>query len=219
MAMVYLQPSLGNAIIIGVIWLSLVYIVGIRWWQLGLVGALMVGATPLLWNFVLRDYMKQRILAFLDPSGDPLGTVYNINQARIAIGSGGLFGKGWGQGTQSQLQFLRVRHTDFIFSVIGEELGFVGAVLVLALLLLIIFRLLRAAQVARTPTGRFMAWGVATVVFFQTAVNIAMNLGLAPVAGIPLPFISYGGSSLITLLIAEGLVQSVAMRYKKIEFF
>jgi len=173
-------------------------------------------ATPLVW-FSLKDYMRKRLLLFINPAHDPSAR-YNIDQALISIGSGGWLGKGYASGTQSQLHFLRVRHTDFIFSVIGEEMGFVGALLLFALMGVVLWRILRGVSVARDSFGRLICCGVAALIFSQVAVNVGMNLGLLPVIGIPLPFISSGGSSLVALLLAEGLVQSVVMRRRKIEF-
>ncbi|MGD9375509.1 MAG: FtsW/RodA/SpoVE family cell cycle protein, partial [Anaerolineae bacterium] len=138
--------------------------------------------------------------------------------ALVSIGSGGWVGKGFAQGTQSQLHFLRVRHTDFIFAVTAEELGFLGTVVMMALLVFILWRTLRVAEQSRDTFGRLIATGVAAVILFQSAVNIGMNLGLMPVTGIPLPFFSYGGSSFLTLMVSMGLVESVAMRHKKLEF-
>ena len=161
--------------------------------------------------------MRDRILLFVDPQGSP-DTFYNVQQALISIGSGGWLGKGFGSGTQSQLRFLRVRHTDYIFSVIGEELGLLGAVVLLALFAVLLWRILRTAAIAKDPLGRLICVGVAATILLQTAVNIGVNLGLLPVTGLPLPFVSYGGSSLWTFLIALGLVQSTAMRHKKLDF-
>ncbi|MER3543539.1 MAG: rod shape-determining protein RodA [Chloroflexota bacterium] len=214
--LIYLQPDLGTAVVIMVMWLAMVWAAGVRPVHLALFAALAVVALPFLW-LVLEDYMRQRLLLFFNPGQDPAAR-YNIEQALISIGSGGWLGKGLGAGSQSQLHFLRVRHTDFIFSVIAEESGFVGAVIVLALEAFIIFRILRAAQLARDPLGRLICVGVATIIFFQTLVNVGMNLNLLPVTGLTLPFISYGGSSLIALLVGIGLVESVVMRHKKIGF-
>jgi rod shape determining protein RodA len=214
--MIYLQPDLGTAVVIMVMWLAMVWAAGVRPVHLTLFAAAAVAAAPFLW-LVLEDYMRQRLLLFLNP-GQDLAAKYNIDQALISIGSGGWLGKGLGAGSQSQLHFLRVRHTDFIFSVIAEEAGFAGAVIVLILLAVVIFRILRVANRARDPLGRLICVGVATIIFFQTLVNVGMNLNLLPVTGLTLPFISYGGSSLIALLVGIGLVESVAMRHKKIEF-
>ena len=217
MILIYLQPDLSTAVVLAVIWLVMVLMVGMRLLHLSVLGILGVLATPLVW-MTMRDYMRQRLITFVTPVHDPLGSAYNINQARIAIGSGGWLGRGFAHGSQSQLHFLRVRHTDFIFSVLGEELGLVGALLLIILLVVVLWRITRVAGMARDTFGYLIACGVAATLSFQALANIAMNLGLLPTTGIPLPFISYGGSSLITFLIAEGLVQSVVMRYKKIEF-
>jgi rod shape determining protein RodA len=167
----------------------------------------------------LQAYQQERIVNFVVPNpNDTYGNRYNVEQAKIAIGSGGLFGQGYGQGSQTQLRFLKVRHTDFIFSVTAEELGFVGAVLLLVLFALLLYRLLRIADKARDAYGELIVVGVATMIFFQTVINIAMNLNMGVVAGLPLPMVSYGGSSLITMLLAIGLAQSVIMRHKTIEF-
>jgi len=213
---IYLQPDLGTAVVLGVIWLSLVWVAGVRFHHLVFVGVMGIIASPFIW-FSLKDYMRRRILIFLNPQADPRAS-YNLEQALISIGSGGWIGKGFARGSQSQLHFLRVRHTDFIFSVIGEELGFIGAVLVTLFLFIIIWRILRAAYLARDELGRLLATGIAAIIFFQSVVNIGMNMGLMPITGIPLPFVSSGGSALITLLLGQGIVQSVVMRRKKIEF-
>ncbi len=216
MGLVYLQPHLGTVIVLAVVWLAMVLMAGMRLLHLGVFGLVGLLSMPLIW-VSLRDYMQKRLLLFLNPARDPAAR-YNIDQALISIGSGGWLGKGYASGSQSQLHFLRVRHTDFIFSVIGEEMGFVGALVLLTLIGVVLWRILRAASLARDSFGRLIACGVAALIFFQCLVNIGMNLSLLPVIGIPLPFISSGGSSLITLLIAEGLVQSVVMRHRKIEF-
>ncbi|MGA9348160.1 MAG: rod shape-determining protein RodA [Anaerolineae bacterium] len=216
MVLIYLQPHLGTVIVLAVVWLIMVLMAGMRLLHLGILGFVGLLSAPLIW-FSLEDYMQRRLLLFINPAQDPAAR-YNIDQALISIGSGGWLGKGYASGSQSQLHFLRVRHTDFIFSVIGEEMGLVGALFMFALIGVILWRIIRAASLARDSFGRLIACGVAAVIFFQSVVNIGMNLGLLPVMGIPLPFISSGGSSLIALLIAEGLVQSVVMRYRKIEF-
>ena len=143
---------------------------------------------------------------------------FNVQQALISIGNGGWIGMGWGEGSQNQLHFLRVRHTDFIFSVIAEELGFVGTIMVLLLLFFVIWRLVRIADLAQDQFGRLITLGVASLIFFQTFVNVGMNLAILPVTGMTLPFLSYGGSSLVSMMIAVGLAQSVVMRHRKMEF-
>jgi rod shape determining protein RodA len=191
-------------------------VAGVRLLHLGTLTVAGTLASPLVW-LTLRDYMRQRILLFINPQGNP-DDYYNVQQALISIGSGGWLGKGFGNGTQSQLHFLRVRHTDFIFSVIGEELGLLGTIVLFVLFFILLWRILRVAALAQDPFGRYICVGVAAVIFLQTTVNIGVNLGLLPVTGLPLPFVSYGGSSLWTFLISLGLVESVAMRHKKLDF-
>jgi rod shape determining protein RodA len=214
--LIYRQPDLGTALVLVVVWLAMILMAGLRLRHLALFGLAGGLATPVFW-LSIRDYMRRRLLLFLNPAADPEAS-YNIGQALVSIGSGGIWGKEFASGSQSQLHFLRVRHTDFIFSVIAEEMGLVGSLLLFALLIVVVMRIVRAAQLARDTFGRLIACGMATVIFFQSVVNIGMNLNLLPVTGIPLPFVSQGGSSLVTLLIGVGLVQSVVMRHRKIEF-
>jgi rod shape determining protein RodA len=216
MALVYLQPDLGTTIVLGATWVVMALASGIRWRYVLVAMVIFLIAAPFIWTN-LRAYQQERILTFIDPGRDPLGTGYNVTQSRIAIGSGGLWGSGFCSGTQSQLKFLRNRSTDFIFSVIAEELGFIGSVVVIALFAFVLFRLVRAAALARTTFGKLIAMGVTGMVFVQSAVNMGMNLGLMPVTGIPLPFMSAGGSSLISLLAAEGVVQSILLRQHGLE--
>lgn len=216
MALIYLQPNLSTALMLGFIWLAMVLMAGVRLVHLGVLTIAGAVASPLIW-FTLQDYMRERILLFIDPQGNP-DAYYNVQQALISIGSGGWLGKGFGNGTQSQLHFLRVRHTDFIFSIIGEELGLLGTIVLFVLFTILLWRILRVAAIAQDPFGRLICIGVAIAIFFQTGINVGVNLGLLPVTGLPLPFVSYGGSSLWTFLIALGLVESVAMRYKKLDF-
>ena len=216
MLLIYLQPNLSTSLTLGFIWVAMVLMAGARLVHLGLLALGGVIVSPLVW-LTFRGYMRDRILLFVDPQGNP-ETFYNVQQALISIGSGGWLGKGFGSGTQSQLRFLRVRHTDYIFSVIGEELGLLGAVVLFALFTVLLWRILRTAAIAKDPFGRLICVGVAAIILLQTTVNIGVNLGLLPVTGLPLPFVSYGGSSLWTFLIALGLVQSTAMRHKKLDF-
>ncbi len=215
--LIYLQPNLGTAIILMVIWIGMLLMWGMRARYLALLGAAGV-AFVVIFFFTAADYQKQRLITFLNPNDDPLGAGYNVTQARISIGSGGWTGQGYRSGTQSQLRFLRARHTDFIFSVLAEELGFSGAIGFMLLITIMLWRMLRAAQLARDGYGRLVASGLAVMLFFQTAVNLGMNVGLLPVTGIPLPFMSFGGSSAISLLVGQGLVQSIVMRHRKLEF-
>jgi rod shape determining protein RodA len=214
--LVYLQPDLGTTIVLTATWGVMALAAGMKLRDVLTICALLIIAAPLFWTS-LRPYQQERILTFLDPGRDPLGAGYNVDQARIAIGSGQFWGLGFCSGTQSQLRFLRIRQTDFIFSVIGEELGFVGALFVMGLIVFILFRLVRAAMRARTTYGKLIVVGVISVIFVQSYVNLAMNLGLMPVTGIPLPFVSSGGSSLISLLAAEGVVQSVLVSHRGLE--
>ncbi len=215
---ILIQPNLSNVIVIMVIWAAMVWINGIQIRHLIMiaVGALVsvVAAFPFL-----QDYQQQRIINFLFPEqGATYGATYNVLQALIAIGNGGWFGQGYGHGSQVQLRFLKVRHTDFIFSATAEEFGLVGTVLMMGLLVFIIIRILRGARIARDPFGAMLCYGVAILMSFQSLVNIAVNLNLIPVTGLPLPFISYGGSGLVMLMAGIGLVESVISRHKPLEF-
>jgi rod shape determining protein RodA len=216
MALIYLQPDLGTALMMIAIWMAMIGIGGTRLRHLLILLAAGLAALPLVW-MNLEDYMTQRLMLFVNPASDP-DSYFNVHQALVSIGSGGWIGKGLTKGTQSQLHFLRVRHTDFIFAVTAEELGFLGAVAMIGLLFLLLWRVLRVAERSRDTFGRLLAAGVGGLVFFQSVINIGMNLGLMPVTGIPLPFVSYGGSSFLTLMLGMGLVESVAMRHKKLEF-
>jgi rod shape determining protein RodA len=206
---VFAQPDLSNAILLVVIWFVMVWAAGMRWRHILTFVLLGLLILPLVWT-QMEPYQQARIATFLGPI-EGRGATYNIEQALISIGSGGLLGKGYAQGTQSQLRFLRVRHTDFIFAVIAEELGLVGAVAVLILFAALLFRILRGAQIASDTAGSLICYGVAGLIFFQTTVSIGMNVNLLPVTGLTLPFISSGGSSLIALLMGIGLVESVVM--------
>ena len=214
--LIYIEPDLGTALVLMFIWVVMIFASGIRFVYLALIFGGGVLAIPFLW-LSMADYMRRRVVTFISPASDPQ-SYYNIQQALYAIGSGGWFGKGYLQGTQSQLHFLLVQHTDFVFAVLCEELGIAGALFLFALFAAILLRTLHAARLARDTFGRLLCTGVAAWVFFQAMVNIGMNLSLLPVTGLPLPFVSYGGSSLVTLLAAMGLVQSVRLRHRKIEF-
>jgi rod shape determining protein RodA len=216
MLLIYFQPDLGTALTFVAIWVTMIWMAGTRFRHLLVLAGGGLAALPLVW-LNLEEYMRQRLLLFLSPTSDP-DSYFNVHQALVSIGSGSWTGKGLTHGTQSQLHFLRVRHTDFIFAVTAEELGFLGAVAMMGLMLFILWRILRIAGRSRDALGRLISAGVAAVILFQGVVNIGMNLGLMPVTGIPLPFVSYGGSSYVTLMLGIGLVQSVAMRHKKLEF-
>ncbi len=224
---ILLQPNLSNVIVLMVILVSLLWFNGIQVKHVltfGGIGALVLGTIILLSAFgvrlpFLQEYQQQRIVNFILPDPNAtFGATYNVQQALIAIGSGGWFGEGYNAGSQTQLRFLKVRHTDFIFSAVSEEFGFVGSFFVILVIVLVIWRCLRTAQKARDVAGMNIAYGVATLIFFQGMVNIGVNLNIVPVSGLPLPFISYGGSGLTSLMLGIGLVQSVAMRHKQMEF-
>lgn len=209
--LVYQQPDLGTALTLLGIWACMAFVAGMRVFHIGLL-SLTAGLLLPYALSTLEGYMQDRIALFLNPEQDPLGSSFSITQALIAVGSGGWLGRGYASGTQSQLRFLRVRHTDFIFSVLAEELGFVGALVLFILVAFLILRVVRAGHLARDEFGRLIAIGVAAVILLQTFINVGVNIGLVPATGMPLPFVSYGGSSLMTLLFALGLVQSVVMR-------
>jgi rod shape determining protein RodA len=216
MVLIYLQPDLGTALTLVAIWVAMIWMAKIRLRHLLILAVGGVALLPLVW-FALQDYMRQRLLLFVNPAGNP-DDYFNVHQSLVSIGSGGWTGKGLMHGTQSQLHFLRVRHTDFVFAVTAEELGFLGAVAMMGLMFFVLWRILRVSGRSQDTFGRLLAAGVASLMLFQTVVNIGMNLGLLPVTGIPLPFVSYGGSSFITLMLGIGLVESVAMRHRKLEF-
>ncbi len=215
---ILLQPNLSNVIVSMVIWVAMVWMNGVKIRQIAWLGMAIVLLAVIAFPF-LQPYQQARVLNFVheDPNATS-GATYNVLQALIAIGSGGLFGKGYGHGTQTQLRFLKVRHTDFIFSATAEEFGMVGAIIVVLMEAIIVWRCIRAMQKARDLSGAMIAFGVAILLFFQSAANIAVNLKLIPVSGLPLPFISYGGSGLMALMIGIGFVESVVMRHKPLEF-
>jgi rod shape determining protein RodA len=246
LVLVFIQPDFGMTITYAFLGGALILVAGVRYRHLLLLMAVAVLALPLL-AASLQGYMLARLCIFM-PTDDATGQIqkpildflrtnfdslpaecvspeantdasYNVDQALIAVGNGGLTGMGWLQGSQNQLHFLRVRQTDFIFSVIAEELGLVGASLTLLLLLLIVWRVLRIADRAPDQFGRLLATGVAALIFFQVLINVGFNLRVMPVTGLTLPFISAGGSSLISMMFAIGLAESVAMRHKKTEFY
>jgi rod shape determining protein RodA len=207
------QPDLGTALLIGASGFYVLYLAGLSWKIIVGLFALAAGAAPLIWPH-LHDYQRDRILTFIDPSRDPLGAGYHSTQASIALGSGGVVGKGWLNGTQAHLDFLPERHTDFIFAVFGEEFGLIGAAVLLVLYLLLIGRGIMITANASTLFARLMA-GAVTLMFFTSAfVNMAMVSGVLPVVGVPLPLVSYGGTALISLYIGLGILMSVQAHRK-----
>lgn len=216
--LVVIEPDLGTSLLYLAIFLIFVIFSQIERIYLFFLSGLAIITAPIMWLFVLADYQKERILSFFYPQSDPFGAGYNVLQSTIAIGSGGLLGKGLGHGPQSQLNFLPSQHTDFIFATISEELGFWGASLVLVLLLAFLFRGIKVAKNSQDDFGRFLAIGFVSVFLFQILINVGMNLGLMPVTGIALPFVSYGGSSLITSFIMAGVLNSIYIRRSKLNF-
>ncbi len=215
---ILLQPNLSNVIVMMVIWAAMIWISGIQLKHIFWFGVAGVVLIIIAFPF-LEPYQQERVLTFIFPDPNAsYGNLYNVQQALISIGSGGLFGKGYSLGTQTQLRFLKVRHTDFIFSAISEEFGLMGAMIVISIIVFVIWRCLRASRLARDLTGSLIAYGIAVIIFFQGAVNIGVNLRIIPVSGLPLPFISYGGSGLVSLMLGIALVESVVMRQKEVEF-
>jgi rod shape determining protein RodA len=206
------EPDLGTAFCLVPMFLTVALLAGLRLRAVAvlLLGLLVLGG--LGWRYALKDYQKERIYTFLDPERDPRGTGYQKIQSQIAVGSGGLLGKGYRNGSQSRLGYLPARHTDFIFSVLAEEFGFMGVAGVLGLYLLLLWRMLETAALARDRVGAFLAAALAAVLAFQVVYNVAMVAGLVPVKGLPLPFMSYGGASLLSSMLALGLVLNVRMR-------
>ena len=228
---ILLQPDLSTSIVIFVIWAAMLWIADLEIKHLLMAGevgiATLAVRVPFLFlNYnpndesgLIKPYQIERVLNFIAPAEDArFGSIYNVQQALISIGSGGWFGQGYESGSQVQLRFLKVRHSDFIFSALSQEFGFIGALFVLLLLFFIIWRCLRAARLAGDTFGALVCYGVATLFTFQAVVNIGMNLNLLPVTGLVLPFVSYGGSSLLSMLLGIGLVESVILRHKALEF-
>ncbi len=220
MLLIFKQPDLGTSLVLLAIWITMTFVAGtsikniILFVTAGVVLALTAWHMPGL----MKDYQKKRVVTFVNPAADPLGSGYHVNQSRIAIGSGQLLGKGFLKGTQRQLRFIPEQHTDFIFTVVGEELGFVGAVTLVTLYFVLLWRALNIMSVAEDPTGRLIAGGIVGMFLFHTFVNMGMTLGIMPVAGVPLPLFSYGGSSLMANMMAIGLLEGISMRRHKISF-
>lgn len=209
------QPDLGTALLIGCSGLFILFFSGLRWRVILSFLAIIVASLPIFWKFLLHPYQKQRILTFLNPDTDALGSGYHIIQSKIAIGSGGVFGKGWGLGTQSQLNFLPEHSTDFIFAVLAEELGFVGVILLFFLYGLIIYRCFKICINAQDNFSRLLTASLTFTFFIYIFVNVGMVTGLLPVVGIPLPFISYGGTSMVTIMASFGVLMSVK-KYRRL---
>ncbi len=216
--LIMMQPDFGTAITFFVIWLSMILVSQVKVRNLIYAAVIFLISLPVTWTYFLKDYQKERVLTFLGLKKDPLGSEWNVRQAEIAIGSGRLVGRGLGRGPQSQLNFLPAQHTDFIFAVLAEELGFAGATLVIALFFVLLYRVLRTAVLSRDNYGMFIVVGIFAMFFFHIFVNVGMNLGILPVVGIPLPLLSYGGTSVIITFITLGIIQNIIRRHKKIDF-
>jgi len=213
MLMIAKQPDLGTALLIASSGFFVVFLAGLQWRLLAIFSVLVTAAAPLIWHF-MHDYQRQRVITFLSPEQDPLGSGYHIIQSKIAIGSGGLFGKGWMNGTQSQLDFLPERSTDFIFAVLGEEFGFIGILVLFALYTLIVVRGTMIAIQAQDTFTRLLAGSLSMTFFVYFIVNTGMVTGLLPVVGLPLPMISYGGTSIVTLMAGFGILMSIQTHRK-----
>jgi rod shape determining protein RodA len=213
------QPDLGTALVLMAIWVSMALVSSMRKLHLGILAAILTAFMPLFYTH-LKTYQQQRLSIFLNPYSDPLGAGHNVIQSTITVGSGQLFGRGLGAGTQTQLGFLPTlaQHTDFIFAALAEKMGFIGAILLIILFFFLSIRALRIAYLAQDRFGFFVATGIAGMIIFHALINIGMNMGVAPVTGIPLPFVSYGGTSLLVALGAVGLLESIATRRNKLEF-
>lgn len=205
------QPDLGTALMLIFITLSMIFFIGVKWRSLILAVAGGLAIVPFSW-FFLKDYQKERIMTFFNPENDPLGSGYHIIQSIIAVGSGGIFGKGYLKGTQTQLKFLPVQQTDFVFSVFAEEWGFLGGLVLMIMFLILILWCLKIALHSKDLLGLLLSFGITMLIFWEVFINVGMVLGMLPVVGIPLPFLSYGGSSMVVLMVSMGLLMNVSMR-------
>jgi rod shape determining protein RodA len=217
-ALVLLQPDLGTSLVFVAILAGMLFLTGasLRW--LGVLAAVAIAVVPIAWTYVLKDYQKQRLISFLYPQADPQGSGYQLLQSQISVGSGGFVGKGLTNGTQDRGNFLPVQTTDFVFAKLGEELGFIGAIVVFLLFTVLIWRILVAGWRAKDPFGLAMAAGLASMIFFQFVVNVGMVIGVMPITGIPLPFVTHGGASLISVAFGLGVLQSMNIRRTRAEW-
>ncbi|HXI46319.1 MAG TPA: rod shape-determining protein RodA [Candidatus Acidoferrales bacterium] len=218
MLLVLLQPDLGTSLVFAAILAGMLFMSGasLRW--LGVLAAGVIAAMPFIWTYVLRDYQRGRLTAFLDPLGDLQGAGYQLYQAQIAVGSGGWFGKGLTNGTQNALDFLPVQNTDFVFAILAEELGFLGAIVVVGLFIALLWRVLSAAWRSKDPFGTMFACGIAAMLLFQLVVNVGMVIGIMPITGIPLPFVTHGGASLLSIAGGLGILESINIRQGRAEW-
>ncbi len=212
--LVFVEPDLGTSIVFFAIWLGIVVVAGASRSHLIVMAALFIAIFPFIWTFAIADYQVERVSVLVDSNEDALGAGYNVNQSKIAVGSGQFFGKGFTNGDQTQLGYLKVATKDFIFSLLSEEFGFAGCMVVFGLFILLLMRGVRAAQIAGDTAGQLVAVGIVMLILMQTFINVAVNVSIFPVTGIPLPFISQGGSSLVSLFISLGILQSIVMRHR-----
>ena len=212
LALVMLQPDLGTSLVFGAILAGMLWMSGasLRW--LGVLAVGVVALVPLAWNYLLRDYQKERLLSFMDSNPDIQGAGFQLHQAQIAVGSGGFFGKGLTNGTQTQGGFLPVQATDFVFATLAEELGFIGGVVLFVLFVLLLWRVVVSGWRSKDPFGTLYAAGLASMILFQLVVNVGMVLGIMPITGIPLPFVTHGGASLVSMAAGLGILQSINIR-------
>ena len=218
MVLILIEPDLGSSLVVFFTWFAMLMVSRMNKKHILVLLVLILIVGMVGWFFVLKPYQKTRVYTFINPSNDPRGSGYNVLQSIIAVGSGGLFGRGVGRGLQSQLKFLPERQTDFIFASTAEELGLVGSAFILVAFAFLLYRLLKTAQRSRDNFGMYLSLGIFFMLLVQIVINIGMNIGILPVTGIPLPFLSYGGSSLITTFASLGLAESVVARQKALRF-
>jgi rod shape determining protein RodA len=218
LVLVMLQPDLGTSLVFAAILAGMLWMSGASMKWLAVLAAGVIAMVPIAWTYILRDYQKERLTSFLNPNPDVTDSGYQLYQSQIAVGSGGWFGRGLTNGTQTQGDFLPVQSTDFVFSVLAEELGFIGAMVLFVLFVLLLWRVLVAAWRSRDPFGSLFASGVAAMVLFQLFVNVGMVMGIMPITGIPLPFVTHGGASLVSIAIGLGILQSINIRQTRAEW-
>jgi len=218
LVLVMLQPDLGTSLVFAAILAGMLWMSGASLKWLFILAAGVIALVPIAWTYILHDYQKQRLLSFLDASPDIKGAGYQLYQAQIAVGSGGLIGKGLTNGTQSQGEFLPVQTTDFVFAKLAEELGFLGAIVVFTLFFLLLWRILVSGWRSRDAFGTMFAAGMASMILFQLVVNVGMVMGIMPITGIPLPFVTHGGASLVSMAIGLGIIQSINVRQTRAEW-
>jgi rod shape determining protein RodA len=218
LGLVLVQPDLGTSLVFGAVLIGMLFLGGasMRWLTV-MVGSILA-AVPFVWAYILKDYQQLRLVSFLDPAADPQGSGYHLIQSQIAVGSGGLWGTGLTNGSQNQLDFLPVQTTDFVFAILAEELGFIGGIVMFALFAALLWRVLVAAWRSRDPFGTMFACGIASMILFQLIVNVGMVIGVMPITGIPLPFVTHGGASLVSVAIGLGIIQSINIRQTRAEW-